>query len=62
VDPTGKGRRIYSVEMPKDSAAGLGKNSLRLVTPVNAKAEPAGIRLILITPDNKVLQVLDLRP
>ena len=61
-DPSGKGRRIYSVEVPKEFAADLGKNSLRLVTPTGEKSEPAGIRLLLVNSENKVTQTVDLRP
>jgi hypothetical protein len=60
-DPSGKDRRIFSVELPSDLAADLGKNSLRLVTWAGAKSEPAGIRLLLVNPENKVTQVLELR-
>lgn len=60
-DPTAKDRRIFAVELPKEFAACLGKNSLRLVTPIGPKNEPAGIRLLVVNPEDKVTQVLELR-
>jgi hypothetical protein len=61
-DPTGMDRRIYSVEMPKEFSADLGKNAVRLVTTKATKSEPAGIRLLLVNPDKVVTQVVELRP
>ena len=60
-DPSGKDRRIFSVELPNEFAADLGKNSLQLVTPAGTKSEPTGIRLLLVNPENKVIHVLELR-
>ena len=60
-DPAGKDRRIFSVELPKEIAADLGKNSLRLVTP-GPKSDAAGIRLLVVNPEDKVTQILELRP
>ena len=61
-DPAGKGRHMFSVELPKEVAADLGKNSLRLVTVPTKDSELVGIRLLLVNPDNKVTQILELRP
>ena len=61
-DPSGKDRRIFAVALPKDYAADLGQNSLRLVVPANTTSEAAGIRLLVVNPQDKVTQVLELRP
>jgi hypothetical protein len=62
-DPTGQGRRIYSVELPTAQMQVLGKNSLRLVSPIAApKGQPAGARLLLVDPSGKVLETVELRP
>jgi len=60
-DPSGKDRRIFSVELPNEFAADLGKNSLQLVTPAGTKSEPMGIRLLVVNPESKVIHVLELR-
>jgi hypothetical protein len=62
VDPSGKDRRIFSVELPKEFAADIGKNSLRLVTLIGTKSDPTGLRLLVVNPEDKVTQVLELRP
>jgi hypothetical protein len=61
-DPSGKDRRIFLVELPKEFAADLGKNSLRLVTLIGTKSDPTGLRLLVVNPEDKVTQVLELRP
>ena len=61
-DPTGKGRHQFSVELPKEAAGDLGKNSLRLVTVLAKESELVGLRLLLVNSDNKVTQILELRP
>ena len=61
VDPSGKDRRIFSVELPNECTEDLGKNSLQLVTSAGTKSEPTGIRLLLVNPENKVMHVLELR-
>ena len=60
-DPSGKDRRIFSVELPNEFAADLGKNSLQLMTPAGTRSELTGIRLLLVNPENKVIHVLELR-
>jgi hypothetical protein len=60
-DPSGKDRRIFAVEAPKEMADGLGKNTLQIVVSPATKSEPAGLRLLLINSENKVTQVLELR-
>jgi hypothetical protein len=60
-DPGGKDRLLFSVELPKEFASDIGKNSLRLVT-AGPKMAGAGIRLLLVNQDGKVTQVLELRP
>ena len=62
VDPVGKDRRIFSVELPEEYTAALGKNSLRLVVLADSKTEPASVRLLVVSPEDKVTQTLELRP
>jgi hypothetical protein len=61
-DPSAKNRRIFSLELPKEFAADLGKNSLCLVTLIDTKSEPADVRLLVVNPKGKVMQTLELRP
>jgi hypothetical protein len=60
-DPAGKDRRIFAVALPKEQAEGLGKNSVRLVAPANAKGETPAVRLLLVNPEGKVVQAVELR-
>ena len=60
-DPSGQNRRVFAIELPKEIGADLGKKSMRLVTLSGKKSEPVGVRLLLVNPDNKVTQVLELR-
>jgi hypothetical protein len=62
VDTTNKDRRLFAVELPKDAAEGLGKNSLRLATVTGKNSELLSLRLLLVDTDNKVTQVVELRP
>jgi hypothetical protein len=61
-DPAGKDRRIFSVALPKEHAEALGKNSLRLVALIGTKSELPGVRLLVVNPEDKVTQTLELRP
>lgn len=61
-DPMGKNRSIFSVELPKEQSEALGKKALRLVWPVGEKAQPPGVRLLLLDPMGKVIQTRELHP
>ena len=63
-DPLKKGRQLYSItptNPPEELQQQLGKNQLRLVWTPSTTDRPGSIRLLLVSPDNKVLQTLDLR-
>jgi hypothetical protein len=60
-DPTGKDRRVFAVELPRERAELLNKRSLQLVWPVGEKGQPAGVRLLVLDPAGKVMQTLELR-
>jgi hypothetical protein len=61
-DPEGKDRCMFEVELPKEYAAALGENSLRLVAPVGAKSQPREVRLLLMNLKGQVTSTLELRP
>jgi hypothetical protein len=48
--------------LPKEHAEALGKNSLRLVALIGTKSELPGVRLLVVNPEDKVTQTLELRP
>ena len=63
-DPMKKGRKLYSVSAtnpPEEFRTRLGKNQMRLVWTPPTVNRPGSIRLLLISPENKVYQTLDLR-
>lgn len=57
-----KERRIYALEVPQEVREGLGKNTLRMVTPLGESPQPAYIRLLLVDPTGNVIDLLVLRP
>jgi hypothetical protein len=63
-DPMKQGRKLYSVSVtkpPEEFRTRLGKNQMRLVWTPPKVNRPGSIRLLLISPENKVYQTLDLR-
>ena len=60
-DPEKKDRHLFAVEVPKEFAEGLGKNSLKLVASAGTKSQPPGVRLLLVNQEGKVTDALELR-
>ena len=63
-DPTKRGRRLYAVtpnNPPKALQNLLGKNQIHLVWTPPMAERPGSIRLLLVSPGNKVYQTVDLR-
>lgn len=61
-NPDHKNRRIYTLEVGSEQQKALGKNTLRVVVPVEFATKQLGLRLLVVDPTNKVLNTLLLRP
>lgn len=59
-DPTLGNRCIFAIEMPREHARALGKNSLRLVAQAGPGCRPSGVRLLLTNLHGDVTDTLEL--